>query len=144
MEVDMNYFEVTAKCGHVGRDSFYKGLFYVQAENGSEAALKVRYLPRVKHDHKDAILSVSKISFDEFKVGQAAHKENPFFSCSSVQEQREFAEEIAESVHLETGFKAGFEKGRNRDDDGRRSKQEIMRRLFRKSNKFAFAMEGAI
>lgn len=27
----MKYFEVVAKCGHVGRDYYYEGHFFVQA-----------------------------------------------------------------------------------------------------------------
>ncbi len=54
----MRYFIVTAKCGHVGRDNYIPIDFAVKAESASKAASYARDLPRVKHDHKDAILSV--------------------------------------------------------------------------------------
>lgn len=52
----MKYFEVVAKCGHVGRDYYYEGHFFVQAQNAKIAACKVKSQPRVKRDHEDAIL----------------------------------------------------------------------------------------
>ena len=60
----MKYFMVTAKCGHVGKNNFYKGTLFLKAENGKEAARIARDCPRVKHDQKDAILDVKEI--DDF------------------------------------------------------------------------------
>lgn len=37
------YYEVVAKCGHVGKRYYYRGVFYVNAETGAEAASAVRY-----------------------------------------------------------------------------------------------------
>ena len=54
-----NYYEVLAKCGHVGKKHYVPVKFAVIAEDGKEAAKMVRYFPRVKHNHKDAILNVS-------------------------------------------------------------------------------------
>ena len=39
-------------------------IFAVVAENGKEASKKVREFPRVKHDHKDAILRCDKITLE--------------------------------------------------------------------------------
>ncbi len=58
----MQYFKVTAKRGHVGRRHYIVKAFYIEANSGKEAAFKVRYTPRVKHDRKDAILSVEAIT----------------------------------------------------------------------------------
>ena len=57
-----NYFKVVAKCGHVKRDKYYEGTFYVYARDAKGAAAFVRQFPRVKHNHKDAIISVDKIT----------------------------------------------------------------------------------
>ena len=67
----MRYFKVVAKCGHVGRHRYIVKDFYIVANDGKEAAFKVRHLPRVKHDRKDAILSVEAIAKDEYLVGKA-------------------------------------------------------------------------
>ena len=62
----INYFEVIAKCGHVGKRFYIPIKFAVAAESSKEAAKIARSIPRVKHDHKDAILSVKKISYQEY------------------------------------------------------------------------------
>lgn len=61
------YYEVIAKCGHVGKKHYVPVKFAVIAEDGKEAAKMVRDFPRVKHDHKDAILNVSKIDCERFQ-----------------------------------------------------------------------------
>ena len=60
------YYKVLAKCGHVGRHRYITKWFYVKASSGKEAAYIVRYKPRVKHDHKDAIREVVPINYDEY------------------------------------------------------------------------------
>jgi len=129
----MEFFQVTAKCGHVGRGQFYMGLFYVRAENGCAAAAIVRYMPRVKHNHKDAILAVVKVGYEEYKTGQAATRKNPYFKCRSIQEQRACMEEIEESIHIETD---SGERQRGRED--RYAKLEAVRRAYRKANKYGY------
>ena len=130
----MKFYEVTAKCGHVGRGQYYMGQFYVRAENGKEAATLVRQKPRVKHNHKDAILSVSSISYSEYLTGKAAYKTNPYFSCKSKQEQRIYTDEISADIHIETSFG----KREKRDDADRQAKLKAMRRLLRKMDKHGF------
>lgn len=130
----MEFYEVTAKCGHVGREQFYMGMFYVRAENGREAAMLVRQKPRVKHNHKDAILSLSSISYSEYLTGKAAYKANPYFSCKSKQEQRIYEDEISADIHIETSFVMH----ENRNDADRKAKLTVMRRLLRKMDKHGF------
>lgn len=84
----MRYFKVMAKCGHVGRHYYIVKDFYIEANSGKEAAFKVRYLPRVKHDRKDAILSVEVITREEYLTGKAMHAEDPYFQVHSSTEQR--------------------------------------------------------
>lgn len=82
------YFKVKAKCGHVGRNNYIEKLFYVVADSGKEAAYNVRFQPRVKHDRKDAILSVEKISKEEFELGVKYFKTDMYFHVSNSTEQR--------------------------------------------------------
>lgn len=84
----MNLYEVQAKCGHVGRNRYTIKAFAVVAENKSEAAKVVRGFPRVKHDHKDAILDVLPIDEVRFNEITYARMMDPYFSCKSIQEQR--------------------------------------------------------
>ena len=117
----MRFFEVAAKCGHVGISRYYRGLFYIQAENGKAAAAIVRMKPRVKHDRKDAILAVTKIDYQAFKAGRAAHRLNPYFNCCNSQDQKFFLAEIANDIHAEEDF----EEHSSRRDSGRLAKRKM-------------------
>ena len=97
----MKYFMVTVKFGHVGKSNFYKGNLYIKAESKKEAAEKARYFPRVKHDHKDAILNVEEIDKDSYREGLEKNRAIRYFSCYNVQEQRECFCEIEDAVFQE-------------------------------------------
>ena len=84
----MKYFEVEAKCGHVGMNKCILVTFACVARDGKEAATKVRQFPRVKHDHKDAIRNVREISFEEFVKLRSENDADPYLHCKNPQEQR--------------------------------------------------------
>ena len=88
MKENKNYYEVIAKCGHVGRKYYVPIKFAVIAEDGKDAAKMVRQFPRVKHCHKDAILNVMKIDFERFQEIIEANSQDPYLSCHSRQEQK--------------------------------------------------------
>ena len=83
----MYKFEVKCKCGHVGRKNYIVISFPVIAEDGRDAAHKARYFPRVKHDHKDAIISVRKITDEEYDELIAINNQDEYLHCSNRQEQ---------------------------------------------------------
>lgn len=85
----MKMYEVTAKCGHVGRHYYVVKSFPVKAVNAREAASVVRHFPRVKHHHKDAILSVKEITEEAFTELILRNNNDPYMTCGSIQEQRE-------------------------------------------------------
>lgn len=85
----MNYYRVVAKCGHVGRGHYIVKAFFIKAENGKGAAYIVRHLPRVKHDRKDAILSVEVITKDMYLEGKTLQTEDKYFRVHSSTEQRQ-------------------------------------------------------
>ena len=61
--------------------------FAICAENGREAASRVRWMPRVKHHAKDAILSVKEINeFEYEEIIEINHNDN-YFKCESIQDQ---------------------------------------------------------
>lgn len=86
----MNFFKVVAKCGHVRRGHYIIKDFFVKAEDGKEAAYKVRYLPRVKHDWKDAIISVELITKDEFIQGRELRNYDLYFKVTNSSEQKAY------------------------------------------------------
>lgn len=83
----MRYYEVTAKCGHVGRGFYIPIGFAVRAETASEAATVTRTMPRVKHDHKDAILSVREVDIFEYDDIKQVNRYDPYLQCRSRREQ---------------------------------------------------------
>jgi len=99
-----NYFKVIAKCGHVGKGYYFEGKFYVAAETASHAATKVRKFPRVKHDYKDAIISVTPISYQEYIEGQNYEYNRPYYNCLNKQEQYMYWDDISQDIHFESNY----------------------------------------
>lgn len=84
------FYNVKAKCGHVGQNKFIPIEFAVCAESGKEAARITRYFPRVKHHQKDAILDVREITQDEYRFLRHQNGTDPYLHCRNIQEQRMF------------------------------------------------------
>ena len=84
----MEYYKVLAKCGHVGKNNYILKWFYVKAQDGKEAAKIVRFKPRVKHDHKDAIVDVIKISLDDYIKGIKTMSSDMYFKVDNSTDQR--------------------------------------------------------
>lgn len=82
------YYKVTAICGHVSRNKYILIDFPVKAENGKEAALKVRFFPRVKHHLKNAILDCVEITYDDYVELIKINSNDRYLSCKNIQEQR--------------------------------------------------------
>jgi len=99
------YYAVTAKCGHTGfgNNSFIMITFAVNAETAKAAAKIARGLPRVKHDHKDAIVNVHAVQKNEYISILICNDLDPFLKVKSIQEQRRSIpyEDIVTRVHLE-------------------------------------------
>ena len=89
IEGSKKYFEVVAKCGHVGRCSCVMIHFAVVAADGKRAAAKAKSYKRVKRDHKDCIQSVSEISFEEFMALRAKNDSNAYLHCKSRWQQNQ-------------------------------------------------------
>lgn len=92
------HYKVIAKCGHVGKGYYYEGAFYIDAEDGRQAATIVRKMARVKHNHKDAILYVAEISNEEYMEGRKKHREDKFFKCKNIQEQNAVFDSIKDNI----------------------------------------------
>ena len=82
------YYKVLCKGGHVGRSKYLPITIYVEADNAKDAASIARQMPRVKHDHKDAILSVEAIDAATYCEGKKRNSENPYFQAKNIQQQR--------------------------------------------------------
>ena len=104
------FFEVQAKCGHVGRNNYVVKKFYVKADSAKLAAKYIRRAPRVKHHHKDAIISVEQIGYEEYVQGVIKNQEDPYFNVYNTSDQKrvvvedilleeDVGEEIVRQVH---------------------------------------------
>ena len=98
----MRYFMVTAKCGHVGKDFYIPIDFPVMADSAKEAAARARQLPRVKHHHKDAILSVTEVSYSDYTDQCNVNRYDPYLQCRNIQDQRKEYEAVYSRVLKET------------------------------------------
>lgn len=99
-ENDMKYYKVVAKCGHVRRGHYIIKNFFVKAEDGKDAAYKVRFLPRVKHDWKEAIISVKSITKEEFIQGRELQNHDLYFKVSNSSEQKLYGAIDDEQVYV--------------------------------------------
>lgn len=119
----MKYFKVLAKCGHVGRSSYIPIEFAIVAVDGKQAAAIVRAKPRVKHDHKDAILSTEEICFEDFMRLRSQNDADPYLHCKNIQQQRDI-QNLADRLVSEQRKK--YVKTRN--TDYKMKKNKIMER----------------
>ena len=86
---DKKFFKVTCKCGHTGsRKTYIPKTFPIKASNAKEAAQIARWIPRCKHHHKDCIIEVKQCSYEDYIELKKMNKEDPYFSCSCIQEQK--------------------------------------------------------
>jgi len=97
------FYKVTCKCGHVGKKYFIRINFPVIATCGKDASAIARYIPRVKHDHKDAILNCCEITQEEFENLQSINKNDPYLKCDCIQEQRNI-EDFFDRLELEPRY----------------------------------------
>lgn len=126
MNDNKKYFKVVTKCGHVGRRFYVPVQFAVIAESGKEAAKIARQYPRVKHQHKDAILQVKEISYEEFLSIKEVNNNDMYLHCHSRQEQNslcDMASRIVEDPH--------FVKPVKDNKNARRERVEYKRKKFK-------------
>ena len=92
----------------MGRSHFVRVTFPIAAENGKEASKIARYIPRVKHNHKDYILDFSTVDLDTFKNAQLEISNDEYLHCKNKQEQNEivgFSSRIEDEPIKETNNK---------------------------------------
>ena len=82
------FFEVQAKCGHVGRNNYIVKNFYIRTDSAKRAAKIIRLAPRVKHHQKDAIVKVREIEREEYIQGVIRMQEDPYFNVNNSSDQK--------------------------------------------------------
>ena len=91
IQMESKFYRVTCKCGHVGKNHFIRIAFSINVDSGEEASEIARRIPRVKHDHKDAILDCREIDLEEYKILQMINNNDPYLQCSNKQGQEKIA-----------------------------------------------------
>ena len=81
------FFIVKTKCGHVGRNFYIPISFPIKARSKTEAASIARQIPRVKHDHKDAIISVEEVDQITYENQQESNDNDPYLTVHTKCEQ---------------------------------------------------------
>ena len=113
------FYKVTAKCGHVGRHNYILIEYPVSAFNAKDAAKYARQIPRVKHDHKDAIREVVEISRDEYIELKRKNDEDEYLNCHSKQEQKLYCQDLSGRLYVDD------HKGKYDKDYDKRDKKVI-------------------
>jgi hypothetical protein len=83
-----NFYAVTAVCGHVGSGHYLLKTFAINADSGKEASTIARYLPRVKHDYKLAIVSCQRITLSDYKFLYSKNQNDSYLQCHNIQDQK--------------------------------------------------------
>ena len=94
-----NYWLVTLKGGHVGRNNYIVFSYPLYAESGKEAARIGRTLPRVKHDAKDAVLDVKQINLKDYILAKLQCDRDPYLHCINRQEQAAYMDELSHRIY---------------------------------------------
>lgn len=98
------FYAVEAKCGHVGRHHCIVITFPVKAKTGKKAAEIARMIPRVKHNHKDAILSVTRISKEEYLLLLEENHNDEYLHCKNIQQQKENCADLSSRIIFDSYF----------------------------------------
>jgi hypothetical protein len=83
----IRYFAVKTKCGHVGKAYYIPIDFAIRANDAKEAAEFARHIKRAKHDHKDCVLGVKEINYQQYLELREKNSKDPYLNCKNKQEQ---------------------------------------------------------
>ena len=125
IQMKSKFFRVTCKCGHVGRQFFVRVDFPVNADSGKEAAEIARSIPRVKHDHKDAILNCVEIDYEEYQIIQKINNNDPYLKCKNPQEQSHIYG-FADRLEVEPRFEVAVKKSKRNVVEYKNKKRKII------------------
>ena len=89
----MNYYLVTAKCGHVGKGRYVEVDFPIYAETKSDAAQMCLRRGKVKKHLKNAISCVYEISLDEYKEKMNVFKDDGYVRAHTKKEIVDYIED---------------------------------------------------
>lgn len=98
------YFAVLCKLGHVGKDMFLPKILAIKAFDGKAAAQIARYVGRVKHDRKDAVIFTSEITEKQYAQISTINDRDIYMLAHSISEQKDIQEAIQHRLMREPDF----------------------------------------
>nr|MCR5786790.1 hypothetical protein [Acholeplasmatales bacterium] len=105
------------------------------AETGKEAAKLTRFFPRVKHDHKDAILDCKEVSYEEFLELNTINLNDEYLKCHSRQQQSLI--DLSDRLEDDNHYKEDKFRHIPSKEDKLKRKQRIEYKKKREQNQFS-------
>jgi len=109
-------FEVTCKCGHVGKASYIPVSFPIKAKTKKEASEMAIRIPRVKHEHSDVILGIKKIGNKRFRELSAINRNDIYLNVKGKKDikdrnlENEYKEEVEKRKLPEKNYSKKYNK----------------------------------
>ncbi|MBN3489918.1 leucine-rich repeat domain-containing protein [Acholeplasma equirhinis] len=101
----INYYLVTVKCGHVGRDKYMPITFPVMAHDRKQASDIARVFPRVKKDHPDVVISAELVTEEQYYKQVEENNKDPYLHIKRKMDQKKIMDLIEHRLVLETNYK---------------------------------------
>lgn len=111
---EKGYFIVKVKCGHVGKQFYIPIDFPIMAYDSKEAANIAKKIPRVKHDHKDVILSIREVTFSIYQEQKEKNNDDPYLKIKSKHDQEQYMVEIEKRRILDSHYYRNKDKRKNK------------------------------
>ena len=116
-EIDMKFYLIQCKHGHVGRDQYLPLVIPIRAENIEEAIQIAKMKPGVKKDHKDWCLSIPReVDIHTFERAKESYYGHRYFMRRTRQNLELFKGELVKEPNytirdkLKTNTKTYFKK----------------------------------
>lgn len=110
----MNYYLVTAKCGHVGNGKYCEVNFPIKAETKREASQICLKKAKVKKQLKDAISQVEEISYEQFRMEKERFNANPYIHAHTKREILDYREGAKELKLKDKNERSSFHSRKER------------------------------
>lgn len=130
------YFVATIKGGHVKRSHYIVFWHYLKATSLKEAAEKCKTIPRGKKDHKDMILDLKEVSYEEFLRGREEELKDPYLNCKNKQEQDQIYHLIEDRIVPDPHYKESMPKEKRKHYNCENNKKGKSKKSY--TNRYTF------
>lgn len=104
----VKYFAVLCKGGHIaGNKKFIPLLLGVRAYNAKAASQIARFVGRVKHDRKDAVILTVETTKEQYEQISTINNNDPYMNIHDIKAQKEISKQIEHRVMREPDAEDG-------------------------------------